>query len=127
MVKASEIKWPMSHARDQSQKENRKSSISKSLHEDKTSNNPYFFSSLLGEILSSQPLKTFAAHRYSDRSAAIHAIAALGRLSDDRSRFKLEIIPLGKNTHVEIRIPQFNLRCFIVQAALHEDSRLHDE
>jgi hypothetical protein len=47
-------------------------------------------------------LKAFAAHRYYNRSAAIHALAALRRLSDDHSRFKLEIIPLSKNSHVEI-------------------------
>jgi len=37
----------MSHSRDQSQKENRTSSISKSVHEDETTNNAYFFRSLL--------------------------------------------------------------------------------
>jgi hypothetical protein len=37
----------MSHSRDQSQKENRKSSISKSFHEDETIHNAQFFSSLL--------------------------------------------------------------------------------
>src|SRR5215213_4585816 len=71
----------------------------------------------------SQPLKTFAAHRYSDRSAAIHALAALGRLSDDHSWFKLEIIPVSRNTHVEIRIPQFHLRCLIVQEVQAYDHR----
>jgi hypothetical protein len=39
----------MSHSRDQSQKQDRKSSISKSLHEDEITNNAYFFRSLLEE------------------------------------------------------------------------------
>src|SRR5882672_2354982 len=40
----------MSHSRDQSPKENRTSSISKSCHEDETTNNAYFFRSLLGNL-----------------------------------------------------------------------------
>jgi hypothetical protein len=39
----------MSHSRDQSQKENRKASISKSFHED--ANYTYFFRSLLKETI----------------------------------------------------------------------------
>jgi len=49
-----------------------------------------------------------------DHRAAICALTALGRLSDDHPRLKLEIISIGKNTHVEIRIPQFDLRCLMI-------------
>jgi hypothetical protein len=35
--------------KDQPKKESRRSSISKTLHEDETNNNHYFFSSLLGD------------------------------------------------------------------------------
>ncbi|HEY6802729.1 MAG TPA: hypothetical protein VI306_04035 [Pyrinomonadaceae bacterium] len=59
-------------------------------------------------MVSSQPLRTFAAHGYSDHSAAIYTLAALRRLSDDDARLKLEVMPIRQNTDVEVRIAQFD-------------------
>ena len=65
----------------------------------------------LVENISSHPLRTFAL------TVTPIAVPESTRspLSDDHSRFKLEIIPIGKNTHVEIRIPQFDFLTLNVQ------------
>ena len=69
-------------------------------------------------------LEIFAAHCYSDHSAAIYALAALGRLRDDCPSFKREIIPIGQNTDDEVCIAQLDFRCLIVQADDHGDQCL---
>jgi hypothetical protein len=45
----------------------------------------------------------------------MYTLAALGRLSDDYSEFKGEIMPIRQNTDVEARIAQFHFRCLVVQ------------
>jgi hypothetical protein len=60
--------------------------------------------------------RIFGAQCHSYHSAAIYTLAALRRLSHDNPRFKLRIMPLSKNTDLEIRVAQFDLRCFVVNA-----------
>ena len=60
--------------------------------------------------------RIFGAQCHSDHSAAIYTLATLRGLSDDNPRFKLRIMPRGKNTDLEIRVAQFELRCVVVRA-----------
>jgi hypothetical protein len=64
---------------------------------------------------------SFPAHCDSDHSGALYTLAALRRLSDDDSRFKLEIVSIRQNTDLEIGIAQFDLRCLVIQAYDHGD------
>jgi hypothetical protein len=66
-----------------------------------------------------ESLKIFAAQGHSDHSAAVYTLTALGRLRDDCSRIKLDIIPIGKNTDLEVCIAHLYLRCLVVQAYYH--------
>jgi len=41
--------------------------------------------------------------------------AALRHLGDDKSRLKVRIVPIGKNTDLEIRVAQSDSRCLVIQ------------
>jgi hypothetical protein len=56
------------------------------------------------------------AYCYSDHGATIDTFAGLGRLSDNCSGFKLEIVQICQNTDVEIRIAHPHLARLVVQA-----------
>jgi hypothetical protein len=67
------------------------------------------------EFSSSTPIWIFAADCYPDNGVAIDTLAALRCLSDDCSGFKVAITPIRQNTDGEIRIPQLDPRCLVIQ------------
>jgi hypothetical protein len=79
---------------------------------------------VLSECLGRSAPRIFGAQRHSDYSAVSYTLTALRGLGDDYSWFNGSIISSGKNTDVEIDVPQFDLRCFVTQAYDHGDRRL---
>ena len=89
----------MSYSRDQSQKENRTSSISKSSHEDETTNNAYFFRSLLEKT--QDPLFVCLSHGKGYDAEA-------GDDIDKGDRSLTDVIGPGQSFQLKVSDQQYN-------------------
>ncbi|HXD33247.1 MAG TPA: hypothetical protein VN643_19150, partial [Pyrinomonadaceae bacterium] len=139
-AQASEIKWPLSHSRDQSQKESRTSSISKSFHEDEITNNAYFFRSLLGYLVVLVPLSERAPHmvivksekRFYGRGETGNYVlsqAEVERLYDRRRRTETSIVPLLEDAIQQAPVADNErfAHLHIVARPVHADDALLDD